>query len=117
MRKIMMPVLAVLLTASIAVPTTNAAFLFWKKVIGRSKTEAGCLRNARANGLSNVRVTATEVNGTSIDGKVYVAITCVQRNGGARAIMVVAGVGDDAGWVSRVVNETAEQVRTAGVPD
>jgi hypothetical protein len=117
MRKIMLPVLAVLFTASIAVPESNAAFLFWKKVIGRSKTEAGCLNNARANSLSNVRVTPSEVNGTSIDGRVYLAITCVQRNGGDRAIMIIAGVGDDSAWVSRMVDETAEQVRTAGVPD
>jgi hypothetical protein len=116
MRKILMPILAVLFAAGIAVPTADAAFLFWSKVIGRSKTEAGCLRNARANGLSNVRVTPVEVTGTSIDEKVYVAITCVQRNG-ERAIMVVMGVGDDSAWVSRVVNETAEQVRTSGVPD
>jgi hypothetical protein len=116
MRKILMPILAVLLTAGIAVPSTNAAFLFWKKVIGRSKTEAGCMRNAQANGLSNVSVKPSEVTGTSIDGKVYVAITCVQRNG-ERAIMIIAGVGDDSAWVSRVVNETAENVRTAGVPD
>jgi hypothetical protein len=31
--------------------------------------------------------------------------------------VIIAGVGDDTTWVSRVVNETAEQVRTAGVPD
>ena len=117
MRKVMMPVLAVLFTAGIAVPTADAAFLFWKKVIGRSKTETGCLSNARANSLSNVRVTPSEVNGTSLDGRVYVAITCVQRNGGERAIMIIAGVGDDSAWVSRMVDETAEQVRTAGVPD
>lgn len=116
MRKIMIPVLALLLTTSIAVPMADAAVLFWKKVIGRSKTEAGCLNNAKANGLSNVHVTPSEVNGTSLDRKVYIAITCVQRNG-ERAIMIIAGVGDDAAWVSRMVNETAEQVRTAGVAD
>ena len=47
MRKILMFFLAVLLTAGIAVPPTNAAFLFWKKVIGRSKTEAGCMKMRR----------------------------------------------------------------------
>lgn len=116
MRKIMISVLALLLTAAVAVPTADAAGLFWKKVIGRSKTEAGCLRNARSNGLSNVRVTPGEVNATSTDEKVYVAITCVQRKG-ERAIMIIAGVGAAAAWVRRVVDDTAEQVRTAGVPD
>jgi hypothetical protein len=116
MRKIAIPVLALVLTAGFAIPTTNAAALFWKKVIGRSKTEAGCLRNAQHNGLSNVRATPSEVTGTSIDQKVYVAITCVERPG-ERAIMITMGVGDDADWVRRVVDDTAEQVRTSGVPD
>jgi hypothetical protein len=116
MRKIMILVLALVLAAIVAVPTADAAFLFWKKVIGRSKTETGCLANARGAGLSNQQTPAGEVNGTSIDGKVYVAITCVQRNG-ERAIMIIAGVGDDSNWVRRMVDETAETVRTSGVPD
>jgi hypothetical protein len=31
--------------------------------------------------------------------------------------MIIAGVGDDAAWVKRVVDDTTELVRTAGVPD
>jgi hypothetical protein len=116
MRKIMIPVLALLLAATFAVPTADAAALFWKKVIGRSKTEAGCMANARGASLSNEHATPSEVTGFSIDGKVYVAITCVQRSG-ERAIMIVMGVGDDGNWVRRMVDETAEQVRTSGVPD
>jgi hypothetical protein len=115
MQKMTMLILAVVLTAAVTLPA-NAAFLFWKKVIGRSMTQEGCLKNAKGNGLSNVRVGADEVTGTSIDGKVYIAITCVGRRG-ERAIAIIAGVGDDANWVRRMVDETAEQVRTSGVPD
>lgn len=74
------------------------------------------MKNARSNGLSNVHVTPDEVSGISIDGKVYVAITCVGR-AGERAVAIIAGVGDDPSSVTRVVEETAEQVRTSAVPD
>jgi hypothetical protein len=114
MRSLAMPILAAVFTATLA-PPADAAVLWWKKVIGRSMTYEGCMKNARGNGLSNVQVKPDEVSGTSIDGKVYVAITCVGRQG-ERAVAIIAGVGDDSAWVKRVVEETAEQVRTSGVP-
>ena len=121
MRKLVMPILAALLTiAPFVTPSADAAVLWWKKVISRSRTQAGCMRAAAqgARGsLSNVRMGSDEVTGTSIDGKVYVAVTCVERGADQRAIAIIAGVGDDSNWVNQVMQNTAEAVRTSGVPD
>lgn len=65
----------------------------------------------------NVRVTPNEVTGTSIDGKVYVAITGVERGSNQRAVAIIMGVGDDLNWVRSVVKGTAEEVRTSGTPE
>lgn len=115
MRKIATPVLAALLIVTIT-SFADAAALFWSKVITTQKTHAGCMRSAQSNGLINVRVLPDEVSGTSLDQKIYVAITCVERPG-LRAVAFIAGAGEDLAAVRTQVQSTAEQVRTAGVPD
>ena len=116
MRSFAILFLTALLTVTIAT-AANAAVLFWKKVITTQLTYAGCMKSARTNGLYNPRVSADEVAGYSVDGQIYVAITCVERGATARAVAVIAGVGADLAAVRRQVEFTAEQVRTAGVPD
>ena len=103
--------------ALVVAETASASALFWNKVITTQRTYEGCMMSARRNGLVNVRISRDEVSGTSLDGKVYVAITCVGRGAGQRAVAFIAGVGEDSAWVRRVVQDSAEQVRTAGVPD
>ena len=79
-----------------------------------------CMRethNAARRKLSNVRVTPDEVSGTSLDGKVYVAIMGVERGHGQRAVAIVAGVGNDRNCVRQVVEGTVEEVRTSGAPE
>jgi len=56
------------------------------------------------------------VAGTSLDGSVYVAITCVGR-ANERAVAVVLGIGQNPAFVRQVVESSADQVRTAGVAD
>jgi hypothetical protein len=103
--------------ALVVAETASASALFWNKVITTQRTYEGCMRSARRNSLVNVRISRDEVSGTSLDGKVYVAITCVGRGADQRAVAFIAGVGEDAAWVRQVVKATAEEVRTAGVPD
>lgn len=109
-----------LAVAAFTVATANAASLWWIKVITTQKTHPGCMREAQ-NGvkrsLSNVRVGSDEVSGTSIDQKVYVAVTCVERGAGQRAVAIIAGVGEDSNLVRQTVTNTAELVRTSGAPD
>ncbi|PLZ87645.1 hypothetical protein CEN44_17025 [Fischerella muscicola CCMEE 5323] len=67
--------------------------------------------------LGNLRILPNEVSGTSLDEKVYVAITCVERGADQRAVAIIAGVGDDVSAVRPVVDNTAEAVRTSGTPE
>ena len=105
------------LVALVLAETSSAAALFWNKVITTQRTYEGCMRSARRNSLINVRVSQDEVAGTSLDGKVYVAITCVGRGANQRAVAFIAGTGDDFAQVRQQVQAVAEEVRTAGVPD
>ena len=78
-------------------------------------------RSARRNSLVNVRVSQDEVAGTSVDGKVYAAI---QPEVG-RTAPISGRWPSSPGWArmrrgfGRVEHSeaTAEEVRTAGVPD
>jgi hypothetical protein len=120
MRRLAILVLGALLTAPFTTPSANAAYLWWMKVITRQKTYASCMReaqNAARRTLREVRVTPDEVSGTSIDGKVYVAIMGVERGSSQRAVAIIAGVGDDRNWVRQIVQSTAEEVRTSGAPE
>jgi hypothetical protein len=74
-------------------------------------------QNAARRTLSDVRATSHEVSGTSIDGKVYVAIMGVERGSNQRAVAIIAGAGDDSNWVRQVVEGTAEEARTSGAPE
>ncbi len=116
MRGIRLIVIAALLTGIAASAANAAAFLWWKKVITKAIKYDTCMKNAQRVSLTGIQVKPDEVSGYSIDRKVYVAITCVARNG-ERAIAIVAGVGEDSGWVKQVVEATADEVRTAGVPE
>jgi hypothetical protein len=117
MPRLVVPALVAVLGLGIAVETSSAAALYWRKVITTQKTYEGCMRSALTNGLVNVRRSPDEVSGSSLDGAAYIAITCVGRGPNQRAVAFVAGVGSDLALVRRYVQETAEQVRTAGVPD
>ena len=121
MRRLVIPVLVALFTiAPFVMASADAASLWWRKVISTSRTHAGCMRaagqGARAT-LTNVRTQPDEASGTSTDGRVYVAVTCVERGANQRAIAIIAGVGDDFNWVKQVAESTAEAVRTSGPPD
>ena len=121
MHKFVSPILGILLAvASCIAPSATAASLWWSKVITTQKTFAGCMREAQSGArrsLSDVRVSSDEVSGSSIDQQVYVAITCVERGAGQRAVAIIAGVGDNVNWVRQVVQNTGELVRTSGTPD
>src|SRR4051794_28711953 len=112
MRKFAIPLVTALLTVTVT-PAANATALFWRKVITTQLTYAGCMKSAQTNGLINVRISADEVAGTSLDGQIYVAITCVARGVTLRAVAFIAGVGADLAAVRNQVQSTAEQVRTA----
>jgi|GEM_PF-2971368 len=119
MRSVAILVLAALFTIT-TTSSTNAAALWWKKVITRQKTHQRCMQAAQdgvSRTLRNIRISPDEVSGTSLDEKVYVAITCVERGGNQRAVAIIAGVGDDPSAVRPVVDNTAEQVRTSGTPE
>lgn len=121
--------LATLLTTTVAFPATAAddGALYSKKVITRARTHGDCLQNARHTSLIHVRLHADEVTGTSFDGKVHVVITCVGPAvpwfpGDKAMAIVVGGITEcrlpvDPLWVRRVVDATAEEVRTAPNPD
>ncbi len=118
MRSVAILVLAILFTITTN-SSTNAAALWWSKVITRQKTYQRCMQAAQdgGRGLGNLRISPNEVSGTSLDGKVYVAITCVERGADLRAVAIIAGVGDDVSAVRPVVDNTAEAVRTSGIPE
>jgi hypothetical protein len=102
--------------------TASTPALWWKGVITRAISNQACISNAESgashNGLNISRVTAQEVAGFYYTRDVYVAITCVERPG-ERAIAIIMGVADNArsAWAKSVVEDIAEGVRTAGVPE
>lgn len=104
--------------ALMGVAPADAAALYWKKVVGISKDYNRCMKNAaRNNGLSNIRRSALEVTGSSLDGSVYVSITCIPRGDNERAIMMIMGVGDNFAFTKTIVESTADAVRTNRGPD
>lgn len=102
----------------LGVAPANAASLYWKKVVGVSFSYDRCMQNAaRNNGLREIRRSNLEVAGTSIDGSVYVSITCIPREGNERAVMMIMGVGDNFEFTKSIVNSTADTVRTNRGPE
>ena len=117
---------AVLVTACGPTPGPHPpppGFLWWKMVESKAFRYSTCMDYVRRGAgawLSGNRVTASEVTGYSVDGSVYVAVTCVERGGQAihpplRAMAIVMGVSaSNSKFAKGLIEDIANEVRTTG---
>ncbi len=97
----------------------RASYLYWSKVPVQTGPEAKCMQLAhgvaRQNGLQNIRRGPLEIAGSKQG--VYVAITCIGRGEGQRAMAVVMAMGDAQQTTIAVRDEIAGKLSKTGFID